>query len=353
MRSWAALGLTLAAALSGCRSQPFGEIDRANSGEQLDLAEADVRAGAYARALERLAEVHELSGLEPDLRAREQRLIDEAARGQFAELVDASADELLELYDSELPDSVRARAGVLAAERMLAEDRRITAFRQVKKVDDALPGHPERALAGDVLARAGLALIQDDRRYNLLFRYRSRGIQALEYLLVHYPLEPRCPEAYFALSEVYEREGDFDQAIDRSEELLLYHPDSPYAPAASARLPYLRLCRLGRDDYDRGELLRARGELAAWLERYPGHELAGWVGDLVRECQGRLVRSDLYLAGYYERVQAPAGQRLHAGRARALALEAGLEEEAAAAERLLAAFEEDLTGPEAAPPDRP
>jgi tetratricopeptide (TPR) repeat protein len=342
--------------LSSCHSQPFGEIDRATSSAQLDQAEADVSAGNYARALERLAEVHELEGLEPDVRVREERLIDDAARGRFAQMADAPADDLMELFDSKLPERVRARAGIMAADRMLAEGRRITAFRQVKKVDEKIPGHPERVLAGDVVARAGLSLIEDDGRYNLLFHYRPRGVQALEYLVVHYPLEPRCPQAYFELSEVYERDGDFDQAIDRSEELLLYHPESPYAPAASARLPYLRLCRLGRDDYDRGELLRARAELAAWLERYPGHELAGWVGDLVRECQTRLVRSDLYLAGYYERTRTPAGQRLHAERARALAQEAGLEDEVAAAERLLAPLERGAgpgTAPEAAPLARP
>ena len=341
---------------SGCRSQPFGEIDRETSGAQLDEAEADVRAGNYSRALERLAEVHEVEGLEPDQRVREERLIDAAARGQFALLAEAPSDELLELYKSDLPERVRARAGILAADRMLAEGRRITAFRQVKKVDEKLPGHPERVLAGDVLARAGLSLIEDDGRYNLLFHYRPRGVQALEYMVVHYPLEPRCPQAYFALSKVYEEDGDFDEAIDRSEELLLYHPESPYAPAASARLPYLRLCRLGRDDYDRGELLRARGELAAWLERYPGHELAGWVGDLVHECQARLVRSDLYLAEFYASTRSDAGQRLHATRARALAIEAGLEDEAAAAERMLASLGGSTppgTAPAAPPPEQP
>jgi len=61
-----------------------------------------------------------------------------------------------------------------------------------------------------------------------------------------------------------------------------------------------------------------RRELAAWLERYPGHELAGWVGELVHECETRLVRNDLYLAHYYESTRTAAGQRLHAERARAL-----------------------------------
>ncbi len=328
--------LALAALALGCRSQPFGEIDRANARAHIDQAEADVAAGDFQRALEHLAEVHEVGGLDPDLRAREQRLIDAAARGRFAELAEAPADEVEELFASDLPERVRARAGILTAERMLAEERRISAYRMIKKVDKQLPGHPERVLAGDVLARAGLSLIRDDGRYNLLFRYRPRGVQTLEYLVLHYPLEPRCPEAYFALSEVYEDRGDLDEAIERTEELLLYHPESPYARAASARLPYLRLCRLQRDDYDRGELLRAEAEITAWLERNPGHELEAWVRELQLECQTRLVRSDLYLAGYYRKTEVPVAIQLHAARARGLALEAGLEREAAAAQALLA-----------------
>lgn len=344
--------LAFAVLAAGCRSQPFGGIDRENAHTHLDQAEADVAAGAYQRALDHLAEVREVSALDPDLRAREQRLIDAAARGRFDQLAEAPAHELEELFDAELPEHVRARAGVLAAERMLAEDRRIAAYRMVKEVDTKLPGHPERVLAGDVLARAGLALIRDRRRYNLLFHYRPRGVQALEYLVLHYPLEPRCPEAYFALSEVYEDGGDLDEAIERTEELLLYHPDSPYARAAGARLPYLRMCRLQRDDYDRGELLRARAEIAAWLGRNPGHELEAWVRELQRECQTRLVRSDLYLAGYYKKTETPVATRLHAERARALALEVGLAREAGAAQALLAELPME-SGTDPAPPPRP
>jgi tetratricopeptide (TPR) repeat protein len=335
MRNSAVACVAFSVLALACRSQPFGAVERANARAHLDLAEADVRAGAYARALERLSKVHALEGLEPDLRARGERLIDEAARNRFAEL-EAAPEELQELFLSELPARVRARAGLLAAERMLAAGERISAVRQVRKVDETLPGHPERVLAGDVLARSGLGLIHDTRRYGFLFRYRERGVQALEYLVVHYPLEARCAEALYALSETYERKGDHDLAIERTESLLLYHPASPYAVAAAARLPYLRLCRLTRDDYSRAELLRARAELVAWRERNPGHELSGWVDELHQECLARLVRNDLYLARLYQRRGTPAGVRLHAERARTLAFEVGLAAEEESARRLLA-----------------
>jgi tetratricopeptide (TPR) repeat protein len=324
----------LATCAPACRS-PYGTIERGEARPHLDEIEAEIARGDFAKALAHLEAVHAVEGLEPDLRAREERLIDEAAAGRFAELEGGADDALEDLFVSKLPERVRARAGVLAAQDLLERGSRIRAFRMVKKVDEALPNHHERVLAGEIVAAAGLALIGDERRYNLLFRYRSRGVQALEYLVLRYPLDPHCPEAFYALSQSYERRGNFDEAIARTEDLLLYHPQSPFSVAAAARLPYLRLIRLQRDDYDRGELLRARAELASWSARDPGHELAPWVQELERECDARLVRSDLYLADYYEKTGVPAGERMHAERARALAQEAGLTGELSRAETIL------------------
>lgn len=329
--------LLLALCLGACRS-PFGTIERANAGEHLDLAERDLAAGDARRALERLEEIHEVENLSPELRRREERLVDAAAAAHFAALAtsDDPAEEYEDLFRSDLPERVRARAGVLAAEELLREGSRIRAYRMVKKLDEALPTHPERVAAGDVVARAGLALIRDDRRYNLLFHYEPRGRQALEYLVLNYPLDAHTPEAYYELSRSYEEAQELDLAVERTEDLLLYHPECAYAVAAGARLPYLRLLRLGRDDYDRSELLRAEGELQQWLVRHPGHELEGWARELLGEARLRIVRSDLSLARFYEKTATPAGIRLHAERARALALEQGFERERAAAEALLA-----------------
>lgn len=329
--------LLLALLASACRS-PFGTLERDEAAPMLDLAEADIAAGEHARALERLEQVHEVVDLPPDLRRREDQLVGTAAEARFAEIAagDDAADEFEDLFRSRLPESVRAQAGLRAAETLLSEDSRIRAYRMVKKVDEALPSHHERALAGDIVARAGLSLVRDERRYNLLFSYQERGKQALEYLVLNYPLEPRAAEAYYELSRVYEQDRALDEAVQRTEDLLLYHPESPYAAAAAARLPYLRLLRLGRDDYDRGELVRAQSELETWLARHAGHELESWATELLAQCRARLVRNDLYLARFYERTETPAGVRWHAERAQAMAREAGLTKELAAADALLA-----------------
>ena len=322
-------------ALAGCRSSSYDDVDPVSAGEHIDLAQQDIQAGILQRALERLVAVREVQGLDPDLRARDEELLEEAARRRFEELKESDSGEFEDLYDASLPERLKAQAGILAAERMLADGRRVSAYKMIKKVDQALPSHSERVLAGDVLARAGLSLIRDEGRYYLLFRYRTRGIQALEYLVVNYPLDPHCPEAYDALAQTYEQIDELDQAIERCEDLLLYHPQSVYAVVAGVRLPYLRMKRMRRDDYDREELLRAHRELQLWLERHPEHELASWGRELARECQARLVRSDLGLARYYERTGRSYGVRIHAERALRTAQDAGLTEEARAARELL------------------
>jgi len=325
-------GLSLFLGLVSCRAS--AERRDTNARELLDRAEVRLGAGDPAAALEDLADVHAIDGLQTDLRAREEALVDRAARARFQELEEGSPDDFEDVFDLGLPARVRARAGILAAEKHLDEGSRVRAFKMVKKVDSKIPGHTERVQAGDLVARAGLSMIQDDSRYGFLWmlRYRSRGIEALEYLVVQYPLDPHCAEAYFRLSEAYEQRDDLDLAIERTQDLLLYHADSAYAVGASARLPYLRLSRLKRDDYDRAELLRAQAEFGAWLARYPEHELCEWVEGLLAECRKRLARSDLYLARYYETIGNALGLRLHAERAlgeaqgggdQALAAEAG------------------------------
>lgn len=330
-----ALLVLLATWTPGCRSGSIDDIDRQNARENIDLAEQDIQSGVLQRALERLVAVREVHGLDPDVRAREEELLEHATRRRLDELKNSDSEELEQLYAEPLPERLKAQAGILAAERMLAEGARVSAYKMIKKVDQALPSHPERVLAGDLLARAGLSLIRDPGRYYLLLRYRTRGIQALEYLVVNYPLDPHCPEAYHALSETYEKTGELDLAIERTADLLLYHPHSPFAVADGLRLPYLRMKRMPRDDYDRAELWLTHQELQTWLERHPDHELADWGRELVRECQARLVASDLALARYHERTRCPFGAELHAERALRTARDAGLEEQAREAEGLL------------------
>ncbi len=327
--------------LGSCALLPnAADLDPEDALVEIERAEQELAAGDLKSALNRLIAVRNIDGLEASVRSRCEEALERSA-DQLLEGYRTSARssrDFLELFELELPVRYRALAGVLAAERMIAEERRVSAFKLIKRVDRTLPGHPARALAGDVVGRAGLSLIRDDRRYGLIFRYRSRGVSALEYLVLEYPLDPRCPEAYAELAQHYERTGDLDRAIERHEDLLFYHSLSSEAVLSEAGLPYLRLERLEGDDYDRRELLLARSELGRWLERHSEHELREWVASVALECDRRLTRNDLVLAHYYERIGSPFGTKIHSERALQRAQEAGITDLADAARELLASL---------------
>ena len=340
--AWAAL-LAWTALLAGCAStaapRPKG-VERENAAVHLQRAETEIAEGNLHEALGRLVALREVEGLPPTERARTEELLLQCAGQLFERLQEPEydSDHLLQLFETELPPGLRARAGILAAEQMFLEGSRVTAYKQIKKVDRELPTHPERPFAGEVLARIGLDLIADPGRYYLFFKYRARGVDALEYLVVRYPLNPNCPRAYAELARYYEEKPDLDLAIERHEELLLYHPGSSLAAGSAARLPALRVERLEREDYDRRELMIARVEVSRWLGRYPGHELEDQVRALGQEVERLIAVNDMILARYYDRIRSPFGSRIHAERALRTAEDAGLEEVAAEARAFLAAL---------------
>ncbi len=320
--------LTSCAAFRSENPDALGNVERETAAHHLQLAAADLESGRLEASIDRLERLHRIRGLSPEERNLTDRLLESALGRLFEERAGENfdSDDFLEIYELELPTRLKARAGLLAARKMFEEGNRVRAFRQVQKVETQLPNHPERNLAGEVLAEAGLSLAADDRRYNLIFNYRSRGVQALEYLVITYPFNRRCDLAYHTLATIYEERKQVRDAIARYEDLIIYHPDSPYAVAAEARLPALRMAEFDRDDYDRGELLLAQQELEAWRDKHRGHELEPEVLATLEDCQARLTRSDLGLARYYRRIGNPFGARLHAERALAEAELTSLEE---------------------------
>jgi hypothetical protein len=324
---------------AACRSSPYGEIERADAEHHLQLAEQEIAEGKLDQALERLAAVHEVSGLDPDTRTREERLIEEAARRRFAELSDAPASELEALFESELPADVRARAGLLAAQRLADEDHRVKAFRMVKKVDQEIPSHPSACWRATSWRASGCRSSRDPGHYGFFLSYRTRGVQTLEYLVVQYPLEPRCPEAYAALSVVL-RVDRRPRRRDRT------HREPAALPIRRARTPSRRRRPAAVPAAESHPTRRLRppeltpAAARVWTTGSPSirrtssrrgaHELAS-------ECRLRLVRSDLELAHYYERTETPSGVAPHATRALASAESRRLEAEASEARALLEA----------------
>jgi hypothetical protein len=358
------LVLPLLAALPACATvggyfdheeHPISSAEPENAVLYLDLAEQELEAGHTWRALERLIAVREFQNLPPEVRLRSEDLIDRGAERMLAEVEERPDNlELLEeLWELDLSPRMRAKAGIRYAERLLEEGSRVSAYKQVREVEGELPSHGERARAGRVLFTAGMSMIEDPGRYYLILRYSSRGSAALEYLVLTYPLDPACPQAYGALASYYEEENELELAIERHEDLLNYHIRSPEAVAGEAAIPRLRLDRLERPDHDRSEIVRALSETQAWLARHKGAALEPEVQATELRCFRMLADSDLVLARYYQRTGTAFGWRTHAERALSYAQKAGDAGRAEEAGALLAdlppAAREGALGPPSAP----
>jgi outer membrane protein assembly factor BamD (BamD/ComL family) len=306
----------------------------------IEAAEADLAAGRTSAALERLRKAREVHGLSTDVAGRVDVLVERCAEQLVTELSKPGSDPeaLADLLDLNLPRQIAITAGVRAARLYLDQGDPMEAYSLIQKVDKKYPPagtHHEKAAASAILLEGGLQLAQDDSSFLGMFRAKDDAKAVLEYLVLNYPKERRCDEAYAALGKLYEDDGIWATARERHEDLLTYHFESPLAAASEARIPYLRLKALRSPEYDRRELLRARAELEAWLARHPGHELEPAVRLDYADCLQRLVDSDLSVARYYRKVDQAFGARLHAERALAVANQTGDERVIARAKQVL------------------
>lgn len=223
-----------------------------------------------------------------------------------------------------------------AAELYVAQDEGLDAWKVLKKLDTKFPLHFARQRAADLMCDIGLVAIQDGPGFLGFFTTRDEGQEILEYVILNAPWAKRCDEAYRALSELYEKERNWDLAIDRTQKLVLNQPGSPLRVYAQAQVPHLRLVSIKSPEYDRTAITTARQELEQWLSMYPGHEIEGAVRVDLGDCLRRLSDNDMIVSRFYHRVDSPFGARRHAERAVAEAKDAGDAERVKEAEAWIA-----------------
>jgi hypothetical protein len=319
-----------ALALGSCGMMPWRsplEVDDpAEVPGAIAAARADFAAGRTADALERARSARKVRGLEASLRDELDLLVESYANRRIEELSAPGSDagELADLVELDLPQQLSVSAGVRAARLYLDGGRPYRAYRLLKKLESSFPRHHGRAEAGEILVEAGLSLARSGEGW-WLWSDRDDGIEVLEFLVLTYPSEPRCDLAFAELARLYEEDRDHELAIQRHEELLFSHLDSPLSVASQARIPHLRLAAIESPEYDRKELLRARAEIESWLRLHAGDEEHDELERGVRldyaDCLQRLVQSDLGIARFYRRISQPFGARFHAARALSIARE--------------------------------
>lgn len=284
-------------------------------------------------ALENVRSARSTAGLSPELRQEVQNVLEVTTRSVIATTRDT---ELLEaIMGVDVPRQLAVESGLRAAQLLFEDGERMEAYRLVKRLDAKFPQHHERGSAGTLLMEIGFDLAEDEGTYGLLFKYRNLAGEVLEYLVMNYPSHAGGDQTLWTLATLYQEQNNLDIAIEKQQDLLLWFPTSPMAPAAQARVPHLRLMIHADPDYDRATLVQAYGELQQWLDEHGGHELEPLVrGDLLDSTQ-RLAASDLILARFYATLGNPDGVQLHARRALAEAREGGLADQIEKADELL------------------
>lgn len=324
-------GLMLAIALLACACSSLGESLRPRLVSKVDevpaaieRAERELSEGKSELALRRARDARAVRGLGAAERDRLDVLIERIAAARIEELSNRpdGVEALAALVEESLPKQLCVAAGLRAAQMHLDANKPFKAYRLLAKLEEKFPRHYGRAQAGAILAEAGLRLADDPWSF-MFFSARDDGVEVLEYLVLTYPGERRCDEAFAKLAAIYESQRQYGLAIQRHEELLFSHGDSPLAAASQARIPHLRLRWLESPEFDRTELIRARRELEAWLARRAGDPAENEVRLDYADCLQRLARSDLSIARYYRRIDRPYGARYHADRALRVALETG------------------------------
>jgi hypothetical protein len=308
---------------------------------QLEALEAELAGGAPWAALARGTALRQVRALSVEQANRVERAIDEAVAA--AVLSARSADDFEAIDAENLPRRARATWAVAQARALLDEDELFEAFLALRDMERVHRTHHLRTQAGDLVYEAGSRLALDGQRVLFFFRRSTNAPQVLDYLVLQHPSHPRAPDAYLLLASIYEQSGRLELAVERYEDLLLYHPGAEGALEAELRVPVLRLQQHLRDDYDRQELVRAKSELERWLGRHGARpEVPASLVDEARaalaDTVGRLVRNDLIVARFYVRVDEPVGARLHGQRALELARSGGLTELAEQADELLASL---------------
>jgi tetratricopeptide (TPR) repeat protein len=327
------------------------EFTAANAQEHVGKANAEIAAGETEIALDRLIELHNTTSVSPATRKEAGELLEFTLTNLVDQLlVEGEAERLKRLFNLELPPRLRVMAGVAAGQAYLDDSERVKSFKMLRKVEDTFPMHHLRLPAGDMLLELGISLALDDSSWFFIFHPNpDRALEVLNFMVLNYPFHSGCDRAYAALADLYEAQNWTERAIQNLEDLVAFHPSSPLAPRAEARIPLLRLHSLVRSDNDRNEAILARDEAANWLNRYPGHELEPDVRALLSECSMRLVDNDLVVAQYYIRIDESYGAKLHAERAWREAQLLGDMERVGSAEALYATLGLEVPAPTAGP----
>ena len=216
------------------------------------------------------------------------------------------------LDEEDLDSEAEAEAAFIAAEAARATGNRVLALRRYKWILENAPWSEHTAVIEDRLYELGVAFLTLDE-YGGWFDKRSRGVEALETLQMHYRQSDRADDALRLVGDYFgsEETREFLEAALTHQQLADEYPDSEWAERSLWLAGHYRLRLIYGPQYNRDEMVRARDLLERSLREHPkGSSVREATADLA-QVKDYMSRGEMIVADFYRGRGNIPGERLH------------------------------------------
>ena len=229
-------------------------------------------------------------------------------------------EEALSLSEQVLDPDVTALASPeekeeatwIAAESAFALGEHKLAFRYYRDILENYPWSPHAVNIEDRLFEIGEAFLFEDRYDGIFFSDRTRGVEAMETLQVHFRRSGKADDALRHVAQFFasDEQREYGEAAITYELLYREYPDSEWAEDALWMSGHCRLRLAPGPQYNRDTLLKAEELLRLSLQVHPrGVRAREAEEDLVR-ARELLAEGAVLVANFYSGRGVPAGVRL-------------------------------------------
>lgn len=220
---------------------------------------------------------------------------------------------MLETVDAEtLPFRLGDRYELAHATALFLTGEVWDAYTVTERFPERFPHSERRATIAELEWRIGQALAKSGRSFLFFYSERRGARSVLEHLITRHPDSARVPDALRLLGDMAFEDQQYLLAQERFRDLMRRYPESEWVVYARFRFAMSIVAGLQGPDYDLDQMEHASRELRDFLAAAPENP------DFVAEAAAALARLREWraerhyaIAGFYERVDNPAGRRLH------------------------------------------
>ncbi len=205
----------------------------------------------------------------------------------------------------------RAEAAFVAGEADFERGEHLAAFRHYRYILENAPWSPHAALIRERLFEIGLAFFNEERYRGWgWFDSRARGVEVLETLQAYFKRSDEADDALRLVGDYFVEEEEFEEAALAYERLFEEYPDSEWGELALWRAGWSRMQLSRGPEYDRDDLLRAKGRLEESLRLFPKGVSSAEARRDLDHVRSQLARSEVIVADFYRGRGVAAGERL-------------------------------------------